>query len=127
MPLFAFFSAGVPLSGWTGIADSASSPLFLAIFLGLVLGKPVGITVTAWLAQKITRGELADGLKWIDMIGMGCLAGVGFTMSILISELSFAADSVNMDHAKFAVLAASTTAALAGTAILGPRSRKYAK
>lgn len=127
LPFFAFFSAGVPLSGWQGITDSVVSPLFLAVCLGLVVGKPLGITFTAWVVQNVTRGELTDGLKWVDFVGMSCLAGVGFTMSLLISELSFASDPLNMDHAKFAVLAASTVAALVAALILVPRSRHYAK
>lgn len=127
LPLFAFFSAGVPLSGWSGVAASIASPLFLAICLGLMVGKPLGITLTAWIVQKMTCGELTDGLKWVDFVGMSCLAGVGFTMSLLISELSFASDSLNLDHAKFAVLAASTAAALVAALILVPRSYYYAK
>lgn len=127
LPLFAFFSAGVSLQGWSGITASISTPLFLAVLLGLVVGKPIGITLTSWVMQKVTRGQLADGVRWIDMIGMSSLAGVGFTMSILISELSFSADTTSMNHAKIAVLAASTLAAIVAALILLPRSKYYAE
>ncbi|WP_306370512.1 Na+/H+ antiporter NhaA [Nocardiopsis sp. CC223A] len=122
LPIFAFFSAGVVIDGLGAIiSDSAS----LGIILGLVVGKAVGIAGGSWITTKVTRAELNPSLKWIDIVGMSQLAGIGFTVSLLISELSFADSPEHLAHAKTGVLAASLIATALAAGILGARSRHY--
>ena len=91
VPVFAFFAAGVSVGGAEGIRAAMTHPLTLAIVAALVLGKPIGIIATTWLTTKLLRTKLDPALRWIDMIGVGLLAGIGFTVSLLVAELSFAA------------------------------------
>lgn len=125
VPVFAFFAAGVALGGWGGILGSLSHPLALAIIAALVLGKPLGIVATTWAVTKLTRARLDPTVRWIDLIGIGSLAGIGFTVSLLVAELTFASGSAEHDVAKIAILTASLTAALLSTLLLGPRNRHY--
>ncbi|GER22074.1 Na(+)/H(+) antiporter NhaA [Zafaria cholistanensis] len=125
VPLFAFFSAGVAIGGLEGLAAVASDPVALGIVAGLVLGKPVGIVATTWLMARFTRLRLDPSLKWVDLFGMGLLAGIGFTVSLLVAELAFGADSAYNDHAKVAILAASLAAALLAALVLTGRNRHY--
>jgi len=125
VPVFAFFSAGVAVGGWEGLVDAASSPVALGIISGLVLGKPVGITLATFLLTRFTRASLDASLRWVDLIGVGMLAGIGFTVSLLVGELSFGLGSEHNDAAKVGVLLASLLAALGAAAILVPRNRKY--
>lgn len=124
VPVFAFFAAGVSLSG-TSIAKTVESPVALGVFLGLVVGKPIGVVGTAWLMARFTRAELSRDLRWADIGTVGLLAGIGFTVSLLIAELAFAEGSAEVSAAKLGVLLASlTSAVLATIAILG-RNRHY--
>ena len=100
-------------------------PLTLAIVAALVLGKPLGILATTWLTTKLLRTKLDPELRWIDMIGVGLLAGIGFTVSLLIAELSFAPGSAEADTAKVAILTGSVIAALLAAALLAMRNRQY--
>ncbi len=127
VPVFAFFAAGVAIGGWEGVQRAATHPLTLAIIMALVLGKPIGIVATSWLTMKLTRGRLDPELRWIDMIGVGVLAGIGFTVSLLVAELSFAEGAAEHDYAKVAILAASIIAALAASLLLGVRNRQYGR
>lgn len=125
VPLFAFFSAGVAIGGAEGFTSALSDTVTLGIIAGLVLGKPIGIAGTTWLITKLTRAQLDPSLKWIDVIGMTFLAGIGFTVSLLVAELSFGEGSPHNDHAKVAILGASLLAAVLATVILRPRDRHY--
>lgn len=125
VPVFAFFAAGVSVGGWEGVQAAFANPVTLAIIAALVLGKPIGITLTTWLVTKIGRIRLDPELRWIDLIGVGLLAGIGFTVSLLVAELSFAAGSPEHDYAKVAILAASIVAALLAALVLGTRNRRY--
>ena len=91
VPVFAFFAAGVTVGGWSGLVDALSDPVALGIITGLVVGKTIGISGSTWLLAKFTRAELDDELSWVDVIGMSMLAGIGFTVSLLIGELAFGA------------------------------------
>lgn len=126
VPVFAFFSAGVTLGGAAGVASAFADPVTLGILLGLVVGKPIGIVVTTWLTTKLTSAELDDSVQWIDLLGIGMLGGIGFTVSLLVSELSFEAGLPAHDHAKVGVLAASVLSALLASALLVTRNRRYA-
>ncbi|MGN8129637.1 Na+/H+ antiporter NhaA [Paenarthrobacter sp. 22069] len=125
VPIFAFFSAGVAVGGWEGLGKALADPVALGIILGLVLGKPIGILATTWILTKATRATLDSSFKWIDVFGVSLLAGIGFTVSLLVAELSFGHGSLHDDHAKVGILAASLLAALLATAVLRTRNRQY--
>ena len=127
VPVFAFFAAGVSLGGWQGISAAAANPVTLATIAALVLGKPIGIVATTWVTTRLLGTRLDPSYRWIDLAGVGLLAGIGFTVSLLVAELSFAAGSPEHDYAKVAVLAASVIAALAASAVLGVRNMQYAR
>jgi NhaA family Na+:H+ antiporter len=112
LPLFALASAGVPLST-EQLQPAFSSPIALGVFLGLVVGKVVGITAFCFLAVKSKIAGMADGLTWAGITGVAILAGVGFTVALFISGLSFGDESL-VATAKVAVLAASLAAGTVG-------------
>jgi NhaA family Na+:H+ antiporter len=125
VPVFAFFSAGVAVGGLEGFASALADPVALGIIVALVLGKPIGIMGTTWLLTKTSRAELDKSFKWIDVFGVSLLAGIGFTVSLLVAELSFGQGSLHDDHAKVGILTASLLAALLATAVLRARNRQY--
>jgi Na+:H+ antiporter, NhaA family len=118
LPLFAFFNAGVAVSG--NLGESLLHPVGLGVVLGLVLGKQVGVTVFTWLAVTLGRAERPDGVTWSQIYGGACLAGIGFTMSMFVDQLAFSAPE-NVDRAKVGILCASVVAAAWGAAVLGAR------
>lgn len=124
VPVFALFSAGVAVGG--GVLGAAlSDPVAQAIFLGLVIGKPLGIVAATALVSLSSHVGLAKGLSWWDVVGVGALAGIGFTVSLLVGELAFGVGSPEDEHAKVAILAASLAAALVGGSVLAARGRRY--
>lgn len=125
VPVFAFFSAGVAVGGWNGLVDAVTSPVAIGIMLGLVVGKTVGITVATWLITRLPGVSLPRGVRWIDLIGLALLAGMGFTVSLLISELSFGLGTPLDDVGKVGILLGSLIAALLAVALLGSRNRHY--
>ncbi len=125
VPVFAFFSAGVAIGGVDGFASALADPLTIAIIAALVLGKPVGILATTWLVSRAARQRLDPSLAWVDLAGVGLLAGIGFTVSLLVAELSFIAGSPSYNHAKVAILSASIVAALLASSVLIVRNRRY--
>ncbi len=127
VPIFAFFSAGVAVGGADGLISALGDPVTIGIVLGLVLGKPIGILLTTWTVTKTTRANLDPDLKWVDLLGVGVLAGVGFTVSLLVNDLSFAQGSEHNDHAKVAILGASLISALIAAVILRSRNKRYRK
>ncbi|MCU1574826.1 MAG: sodium:proton antiporter [Micrococcaceae bacterium] len=125
VPVFAFFSAGVAIGGASGLASALQDPAAVGIVVALVAGKPLGILGTTWAVTKATRAQLDDSVRWIDLTGVGLLAGIGFTVSLLVAELSFGQGSPHDDHAKVAILTASVTAAILASAVLATRNRFY--
>lgn len=119
VPVFAFFAAGIPL---TGLGDDLASPVTLGVAIGLVAGKTVGVFGTTWLAASFTRAELDAGLRWVDVLGVAVLGGMGFTVALLIGELAFDGGS---PQATLGVLAGSAVSALLAAVILGARNRHY--
>lgn len=117
LPIFAFFSAGVSLVEGAGPAALVGQPVVPAIVVGLVLGKIIGVLGTTWLAIRLTPLRLASGIGVRDLLPVGLLAGIGFTVSLLISELSFG-DAEHADGAKIAILIGSVIAALLGAVTL---------
>ena len=124
IPVFAFFAAGVALGGFNGLATALSSPITLGIVLGLVLGKPIGIFLTTWTLSKVTRAELDSSLRWIDVLGVAMLAGIGFTVSLLIGDLAYA-DAGREEYVKVGVLTGSLLSALLASVLLATRNATY--
>ena len=124
VPIFAFFSAGVALGGPDGLGDALRSPVTLGVIAALVLGKPIGIVTTTFLMTKLTRAELDSAVKWIDLTGVAFLGGIGFTVSLLVAELSFG-QGRHHDEAKVAVIVASLAAAFLASLVLRFRNRQY--
>ncbi len=125
VPIFAFFAAGVTVGGFDGLVDSLTDKVALGIIFGLVVGKTVGIAGSTWLLARFTKADLDDELSWVDVIGMSMLAGIGFTVSLLIGELAFGQGSVRDEHVKVGVLVGSLLAALLATIVLRFRNRVY--
>ncbi|MET4637996.1 Na+/H+ antiporter NhaA [Mycetocola sp. 2940] len=125
VPVFAFFAAGVALGGWEGFTSALADPVTIGILVALVLGKPVGIVATTWLMSRFTRARLDASLAWIDLVGIGLLAGIGFTVSLLVAELSFGLGALSNDHAKVGILVASVLAAVLASVVLISRNRIY--
>ena len=119
VPIFALANAGIVLS-----ADSISSPSAVmgGVAAALVAGKFIGVTLFSWVAVRLGFGRLPDGARWGHIMGVGAVAGIGFTVSLFITGLAFD-DTAVQDEAKIGILAASIIAALAGAAILAAAAR----
>ncbi|THA47608.1 Na+/H+ antiporter NhaA [Streptomyces sp. A1136] len=124
VPLFALLSAGVSLSD-KALAQVFTRPETLGVVLGLVVGKATGIFGGTWLAARFTKAELNEDLAWPDVLAVASLAGIGFTVSLLIGELAFAGDETLTDEVKAAVLIGSLIAAVVAGVLLKLRDRKY--
>lgn len=125
VPVFAFVSAGATIGGPGELATALSDRVAIGIMLGLLVGKPIGIISATWLVARFTRAHLDEGLAWIDVVGVAILAGIGFTISLLIGELAFGAGSQREEHVTLAVLSGSLAAALVATVTLRLRNRVY--
>ncbi|MER7313535.1 Na+/H+ antiporter NhaA, partial [Streptomyces halstedii] len=110
VPLFALFAAGVTLKG-EALAGVFTRPETLGVVLGLVAGKTLGIFGGTWLVTRFTKAELNKELAWADLFAVATLAGIGFTVSLLIGELAFAGDEDTVNEIKAAVLIGSLIAA----------------
>lgn len=115
MPVFALANTNIRLE--SEMIAGLYSPIGLGIFFGLLFGKSIGITVFSWIAIKLNLAQLPSEVNWKHMAGVGVLAGIGFTMSIFISLLSFG-DANSISTAKFAILCTSIIAGLAGFSYL---------
>ncbi|WP_433857488.1 Na+/H+ antiporter NhaA [Streptomyces kronopolitis] len=124
VPLFALFSAGVSLSGGA-VHDVFTRPETLGVVLGLVVGKTLGIFGGTWCTARFTRAQLNPDLKWPDVFAVASLAGIGFTVSLLIGELAFSGDPVLTDEIKASVLIGSLLAAVFAGILLKVRNTKY--
>lgn len=122
MPIFALTNTNITFTN--GMVDGLFSGLGLGIICGLVLGKVIGINLFSLLAIKFKISSLPQNASWIQMLGVGLLAGIGFTMSIFIALLSFKDEIQIQDEAKFAILIASFIAAVSGYVILNLRTVK---
>lgn len=125
VPIFAFFAAGVDIRS-VGFLDTLASPIAMGVLAGLVLGKPIGVFLGAWLTARFTRASLSPDISWRDVGTIGVLAGIGFTVALLITELAYASDLTLLDSAKVAVLTASVIAAILATIAIRSRNRHYA-
>lgn len=123
VPIFAFFSAGVSFAGLDVAA--LTSPVALGIALGLLLGKPIGIMTAVFLTTRVRQINLDPAIRWLDVLALSMLASIGFTVSLLISELSFPLGDPANELAKSAIFIASGTAAVVGGGFLWLRGRAH--
>lgn len=125
VPVFAFLAAGVTIGGWDGLTNSLADRVTLGIIVGLIGGKALGIFGTTYLLTRFTRVELDASLSWLDVLGLSLLAGIGFTVSLLIGELAFGVASLHDDYVKVGVLVGSVLAAMLAAVVLRARNRAY--
>jgi NhaA family Na+:H+ antiporter len=125
VPIFAFFSAGVAFGGVSGLTESITDSVSVGIIVGLVAGKAIGITGATWLISRFTRAQLDENLGWPDVVGLSLLGGIGFTVSLLITELAFGLGTDTYEHAKVGILAGTLLAALLASVLLRLRNRRY--
>jgi NhaA family Na+:H+ antiporter len=113
MPLFALANAGVTLQ-----IDRLAKPVALAVAVGLIVGKPLGIVLFSWAAVRSRLARLPEGMSWTVLLGAGCLAGIGFTMSLFIGSLAFENDLDLLNEAKIGILTGSALSAALGCGLL---------
>ncbi|MEM9935173.1 MAG: Na+/H+ antiporter NhaA [Bacteroidota bacterium] len=113
LPLFAFFNTGILLRG---SQLNLLEPVNIGIILALCVGKPLGIFGASWIASKTGLAQLSSEISWVQVLGAGCLAGVGFTMSIVVASAAFKGEI--LDAAKISILVASFISAVVGLFIL---------
>ncbi len=116
MPIFALGNAGVPIH--LAALNPFATTLGTGIFLGLVVGKPLGIFAASWLAVKCRIAVLPRDARWMSLVGVVCMGGIGFTMSIFIDTLAFAGSPDIVAAAKISILVASAVAAGLGFAVI---------
>lgn len=119
MPLFALANAGVPF-----VASDLTQPMSVAVIAGLFLGKPIGVTLASVLAVRLGIAQLPAGVSWLQVVGGGILAGIGFTMALFIAGL--AVQNPLLDQAKVGILTASVLAAISGVVVLLIAGRRTA-
>ena len=124
VPVFAFFAAGVTVVG-SDVGAAVTDAVVVGAVAGLVLGKLVGVFGGTWVVARFTRARLDVDLSWWDVLGLSLLAGVGFTVSLLISELAFADQTDRLEHAKLAVLLGSVVSASLAAVVLRRRNAVY--
>ncbi|MEE4023758.1 Na+/H+ antiporter NhaA [Gordonia sp. PKS22-38] len=125
VPVFAFFAAGVTVGGVSALRDTVTDPVALGVIAGLVVGKVVGILGTTRIVSALTRASLDSSVKWIDIFGVALLAGIGFTVSLLIGELAYADDGDRAEVVKVGVLIGSLISASLAAIVLRLRNRHY--
>jgi NhaA family Na+:H+ antiporter len=123
MPIFALANTNITFQ--KEMISGLVSPLGMGIIAGLFIGKTIGVTLFSWIAVKLKLGSLPSRSGWKHIIGLGMLAGIGFTMSIFISLLSFS-DELHVTEAKFAILCASVISGLIGFIFLKSINKKKA-
>ena len=126
VPVFAFFAAGVTVVGG-GLGAAAGDAAALGVVVGLVAGKAIGIFGGTWAFTRFTRAELDEDLGWADVLGLSLLAGVGFTVALLIGDLAYGSGTERADHVKVAILVASLIAAVLASIVLRVRNRHHAR
>ena len=125
VPVFAFFAAGVTVGGVQGLTSALQDPIAMGIVAGLVVGKAVGIFATTAFLATITKATLDAALRWIDVFGIALLAGIGFTVSLLIGDLAYGLGSERDEHVKIGVITGSVVSAMLAAVLLSLRNRHY--
>ena len=116
VPIFAFVSAGVDLRGGA-LGEAATSNLTYGVGIGLLIGKPIGIVLATWIAVRL-GADLAEGVTWMGVLAIGFIAGIGFTVALFVTELSFEQEEL-LAQAKVGVFFTSLIAGVVG--LLAPR------
>ncbi|MCA9521306.1 MAG: Na+/H+ antiporter NhaA [Myxococcales bacterium] len=114
MPIFALFNAGVALDGGMNVGD----PVTLGVMAGLFLGKPIGILLFSYVAIKAGLAALPEDLRLKNLVALGCLAGIGFTMSLFVAGLAYPASNLMLSQAKVGILLVSVVSAIVGSAVI---------
>jgi NhaA family Na+:H+ antiporter len=127
VPIFALLASGVAVGSMGELRSTLTHPVALGILAGLVVGKPVGVMAATAVIARFTHARLDDDLSWWDVLALGALSGVGFTVSLLIGELAFGVGSEGEDMVKTAVLSGSLVSALIAGVLLRRRSNVYAR
>jgi NhaA family Na+:H+ antiporter len=125
-PLFALVSTGIVFDGLS-ISNALNSPLTIGVVAGLVIGQPLGVTLGAFLTSRFTTGELNPALSWWDIFVVGTLASIGFTVALLINEVSFAQDAAQLTSGKFAVVLTNVVAILVSSTAVLLRTRAISR
>jgi len=125
VPVFALLAAGVHIGGMSGFVSALTDRAALGVVVGLVLGKTVGIFGTTYLLSHFTHAELDEDIRWLDVLGVSVLGGIGFTVSLLIGGLAFGADDQRNNHVTIGVLVGSVLAAVIAVGILSVGNRAY--
>jgi NhaA family Na+:H+ antiporter len=121
VPAFAFLAAGVNVLGTT-LGEALSDPLTLGVLCGLIIGQPIGVTFGAFLVSRFTKGTLNPALSWWDVVVVGSLASIGFTVALLIAEVSFMADPAILVTSKFAIIFTNLVAIIVSVLAISIRS-----
>lgn len=121
VPIFALANAGVNVTD--GIGAAVASPITWGVFLGLLLGKPLGVIVTSFIAIKLRIASLPAGGTWRQVAGVGVLCGIGFTMSLFVANLAFPGNEEFLTDTKIGILAASLVAGVVGGALIASAKR----
>jgi Na+:H+ antiporter, NhaA family len=124
VPVFALLSAGLVISG-ASLREVVTGALGLGVLAGLLIGKIVGVFGTAYLTARFTRAHISPELDWADILAVAALSGIGFTVSLLISDFAFGPYSAAANVAKIAVLLAALVAGLLACALLLLRNSHY--
>ncbi len=125
VPVFAFFAAGVSIGGFSGLTEALSDRVAMGIVVALVLGKFLGVFGVTWLMARFTHAHLDDNLSWLDVAGIALLAGIGFTVSLLIGDLAYGEDKSREELVKIGVLTGSLLSAFLASVLLRSRNRTY--
>ncbi|MFJ3027553.1 Na+/H+ antiporter NhaA [Curtobacterium sp. NPDC087080] len=126
VPVFAFFSAGVTVGGWDGLVSAFTDPIAIGVLVALLIGKSAGITGATFLITRVPGIRLDPTLRWSQILGVAFVAGIGFTVSLLVGELAYGDGSIHDDHAKVGILVGSFIAAGIGAVILRSTKRTTA-
>ena len=119
VPIFALANAGVRFADFdSGILDALTSPITLGVATGLLVGKLVGISVATWIAVRLGIGKLPTATGWTQVVGLASLAGIGFTVSMFVTELAFETNMAMADSAKVGIFIGSGLAGIIGYTLL---------
>jgi NhaA family Na+:H+ antiporter len=121
VPVFAFLAAGVNILGTT-LSEAISDPLTMGVLCGLIIGQPIGVTFGAFLVSRFTKGTLNPALSWWDVVVVGSLASIGFTVALLIAEVSFMDDPAILVTSKFAIIFTNLVAIVVSVLAISIRS-----
>lgn len=125
MPVFALANTNITFEA--GMLEGLTTTLGLGIIVGLVVGKPLGITLLSWLTVKLGISSMPSRAGWAHIVGVGMLGGIGFTMSVFIALLSFPGEALILSEAKFSILTGSILSGVLGYAMLSSVSKKSAR